>query len=115
MAGNSLGGDPASAALAGGGSPKALYTFFLFKLCTQYFEVMLQQDLKSGNIDAATNALIAFCVNKSKREELWNHYVELRGEDKRNAMDASAKTVGELMSYLGESLELEEEGIGGLM
>jgi hypothetical protein len=115
MAEKSLSSDASPVALMGGGSPKATYTFFLFKLCTQYFEVMLQSDLKAQNIDAATNALVSFCVNREKRQQLWDLYVTERGEDNRNTLAASAKTVGELMSYLGESLELEEEAIGGLM
>lgn len=106
--------DSTSGALLGGGSPKTLYTFFLLNLCKQYFEVMLQTELKPNNIDASTYALVSFCLNREKRESLWKMYEELREEDRRNTMFASTRTVGELMSYLSETLELEEEAVGGL-
>lgn len=103
-----------SGELAGGGSPKSMYTWFLLGLCKNFYETM-RDNPEPRNIDAATTALISFCINKEKRENLWTMYEREKGGDRANSLSASVKAVGELMSYLGESLELEEESYGGLL
>ena len=99
--------------LGAGSSPKLIYVFFLLKLCTNYFETM-RATLDTGNIDAATAALIAFCPDKQTREALWSQYTE----DKSNGRDivsASAITVGDLISYLSDTLEFTESSTGGFL
>jgi len=96
------------------GSPKSMYVFFLLKLCTNYFDVMRQSSSGDTDIESATAALVAFCPNRVERERIWKLYVETR-DAQRNKINASIMAVGELVSYLSDSLEFEEESTGGLM
>ena len=52
-----------------GGSPKMIYTIFLIGLCKSHFESMAPDKLAEVNYKTA--ALIAYCPNKEKRDELW--------------------------------------------
>ena len=103
-----------------GSSPKILYVYFLLKLCTNYFETMRMGSDQSGNIDAATAALIAFCPDKATRESLWNTYQTTKtkktdkGEELGN-LTASVFAIGELISYLSETLEFTETVTAGFL
>ena len=97
-----------------GGSPKGMYVFFLLALCKNYFECM-RAGPESNDIEAATAALIAFCPNRAKREEIWAYYIKTRDEQQTSHLSASVYAIGELVSYLSETLEFEETSTGGLM
>jgi hypothetical protein len=103
-----------TAALLGSGSPKGMYVFFLLSLCKNFFESM-RDDPSPRNIDSATLALVAFCPNRVERERLFKFYGDEKGDDNKNTLSASVKTVGELMSYLSETLEFEETATGGYL
>jgi ribosomal protein L37E len=95
------------------GSPKGLYTYFILACCKNYFECM-RSGQDSFNIEYATTALIAFCPNRVKRQELWDRYQKDK-EDTHNTAYASVQTVGELISYLSEMLEFEEQSNAGIL
>jgi hypothetical protein len=86
--------------------------FFLLACAKNYFECM-----RSGGEDldkeGATLALIAFCPNRAKREELWEFYATKKKES-QNTTYASIHTVGELISYLSEMMEFEEQSNAGI-
>lgn len=100
--------------LLGSGSPKAMYVFFLLSLCKNFFESM-RDDPSPKNIDSATLALVAFCPNRAERERLFEFYTKEKEGEQKNSLSASVKTVGELISYLSEKLEFEEEATGGFL
>ena len=107
---------PFSQAIAGpGASPKQLYVFFLLRLCSNYFETMRGNSDQAGNVDAATAALIAFCPDKGTRESIWRTYLSKKKEDDGNTMTASVMAVGELITYLSESLEFVETATAGFL
>ena len=93
------------------GSPKAMYVFFLLSLCKNFFEEVRGGDNQS--IERATAALVAFCPSTPKREEIWQKY--LRSKETSNNFSAAVYAVGDLVSYLSETLEFEERSTGGLM
>ena len=99
--------------LLSGGSPKGVYTFFLLACAKNYFEVM-RENSTDFNIEGATVALIAFCPNRAKREELWDFYTQHK-TDTKNTVYSSSRAVGELISYLSEVLEFEEQAYAGLL
>ena len=103
---------PISSALLNG-SPKAMYTFFLLSLAKNYFETIITKDATST--ENATAALIAFCPNREKRNELLQMYIKSRDQYDGNIISASTIVVGELMSYLSEMLEFEEQSVGGFL
>jgi hypothetical protein len=70
---------------------------------------------KTENIDAATAALIAFCPDKATRERLWNTYQTVKGEGGSNTLTASVMAIGDLISYLSETLEFTENVIAGFL
>lgn len=96
------------------GSPKSMYVFFLLSLAKNYFEVMRVAS-PHEDIESATAALIAFCPNKTKREELWELYITRKEGSNKSILTASVYTIGDLISYLSETLEFEEESTGGLL
>jgi hypothetical protein len=96
------------------GSPKGVYTFFLLACAKNYFEVMREKDSGAINIEGATIALIAFCPNRAERERIWKFYEDYERTSK-SAQNASAKAIGELISYLSEVLEFEEQANAGLL
>jgi hypothetical protein len=98
-----------------GSSPKQLYVFFLLRLCSNYFETMRMSSGDMGNVDAATAALIAFCPDKGIREAIWNSYVNQKKKDDGNTMTASVNAVGDLITYLSESLEFVETATAGFL
>jgi archaellin len=102
-----------TASLLQSGSPKAMYVYFLLQCCKNYFEVM-RSDGDDFKMESATVALIAMCTSRSKREELWQFYIT-QIKDSDSKLYASVRVVGELVSYLSEVLELEEQSNGGLL
>jgi hypothetical protein len=103
--------------IGGTASPRMMYTFFILQLCQRYFEAMQGYNPSNRetafNIQAATSALVAFCPNERKREEMWGYYsTELTA---KGEMVASIMTVGKLVQYLSEALEFEEKSTGALM
>jgi hypothetical protein len=103
-----------------GSSPKILYVYFLLRLCSNYFETMRVDSEQSGNIDAATAALIAFCPDKTTRESLWFTYknTKTKKDDKGEelgTLTASVMAIGELISYLSETLEFTETVTAGFL
>jgi hypothetical protein len=94
-----------------GGSPKIIYTIFLIGLCKSHFEAMGSGSISIVNFKTA--ALIAYCPNRDKRDELWRTYSEeskMSGDpeqDMSKMVTASVHAVGELMSYLNTVLEFE--------
>ena len=90
-------------------SPKGMYVFFLLALCKNFFESA--RDNK--DMERPLTALVAFCPNRRERERIWLFYED--SKTKTNTFQASIMTVGELISYLSESLEFEESSTGGLM
>jgi len=91
------------------GSPKGMYVFFLLALCKNFFESV--RDNK--DMQRPLTALVAFCPNRKERERIWVYYEKKKKET--SEYQASILTVGELISYLSETLEFEESSIGGLM
>jgi hypothetical protein len=96
-----------------GSSPKLLYVFFLLKLCTTYFDTMRDGSDHPMNVDSATAALIAFCPDKVTREKIWGVYTSKK--DSEGQITASVMAVGELISYLSESLEFTETVTAGFL
>jgi hypothetical protein len=92
-------------------SPKALYIFFLLRLCSNYFETMRTTSDDTDSIDAATAALVAFCPDKKTRETLWVTYSTTKASE--NTLTASVHTIGDLISYLSDTLEFLEKSTGG--
>lgn len=84
-----------------------IYTIFLIGLCKSHFEAMSPGKIQEVNYKTA--ALIAYCPNKEKREELWETYSKETGKspDMGQVVTASVHAVGELMSYLNSVLEFE--------
>jgi hypothetical protein len=99
--------------LLSSGSPKGMYTYFLLALCRNYFETAKTSDSTGSDIERATVALISFCPNRQRREELWDYYLDQKKDV--NTFSASVHVVGELISYLSELLEFEEYSTGGLL
>ena len=94
-----------------GASPKNIYVFFLLNLCKNYFETMRGGD--GENIVSATAALVAFCPDKKTREALWKTYTAEK--EKADTLTASVMTVGDLISYLSDTLEFTEKSTGGFL
>jgi hypothetical protein len=92
-------------------SPKGMYVFFLLALCKNFFESA--RDNK--DMERPLTALVAFCPNRKERERIWLYYEKLKKESGNNTFQPSIMAVGELISYLSESLEFEESSTGGLM
>ena len=90
-------------------SPKGMYVFFLLALCKNFFESV--RDNK--DMERPLTALVAFCPNRKERERIWLFYEKTKKET--NTYQASILTVGELISYLSDTLEFEESSTGGLM
>jgi hypothetical protein len=91
------------------GSPKGMYVFFLLSLCKNFFESVQKKE----DLQRPLTALIAFCPNRKERERIWTLYETKKGEC--DQFQASILAVGELISYLSDTLEFEESSTGGLM
>jgi len=102
-----------TSALLQQGSPKGMYTYFLLACAKNYFE-RLSSGADNIDIEGATLALIAFCPNRAKREELWDFY-KVRKETTKDTQYSSVHTIGELISYLSEMLEFEEQSNAGIL
>ena len=105
--------------LGPGASPKILYVFFLLRLCTNYFETM-RAGSDGGNIDAATAALVTFCPDREARERIWKLYEDTKAKKDADGnpvsqITASVMAVGDLISYLSETLEFTETVTGGFL
>jgi len=98
-----------------GGSPKIIYTIFLIGLCKSHFESMAPDKLVEVNYKTA--ALIAYCPNRDKRNELWETYSNEIGKNpsESEVVSASVHAVGELMSYLNSVLEFESSSTGMIL
>lgn len=94
-----------------GGNPKLFYTIFLIGLCKEHF--MAMEPGKIMSINFKTAALISYCPNREKRNELWEMYSaesKLTGDSEKDTsiiVSASVHAIGELMSYLNTVLEFE--------
>lgn len=99
------------------GSPRTMYTYFLLSLAHEYFTTMKNGENGKADIDRATAALVAFCPNREMRESLWNFYNENKKDNygSNNVETASVLVIGELISYLNEVLEFEENVSGGVL
>jgi hypothetical protein len=108
-----------SSALSSGSSPKGIYLIFILNLANNYFLTMrTSQDM--GTIDQATAALIAFCPDDKKRKELWSEYDSLKSGDDTHiggssTVTASVMVIGNLVSYLSDTLEFTEKSSGGFL
>ena len=91
------------------GSPKGMYVFFLLALCKNFFESVRDEE----DMQRPLTALVAFCPNRKERERIWKFYESKKEET--TIYQASILTVGELISYLSDTLEFEESSIGGLL
>jgi hypothetical protein len=98
-----------------GASPKNIYVFFLLNLCKNYFETMRTDSDKAGSVDSATAALVAFCPDKKTREALWKTYTAEKEKSDGDTLTASVMTVGDLISYLSDTLEFTEKSTGGFL
>lgn len=98
---------------ASNGSPRAMYTFFLLSLMKSYFEAMRGNNVSPEAIEGATMALISFCPNLKKRTEMWQKFDLALQADPDTITRASAMIVGELISYLSDLLDFEEEAVAG--
>ena len=94
-----------------------MYTFFLLGLCKSYFETLSLPNPTKYQIENVTAALISFCPNGDKRKELWALYLKTRDDSDSGGGSATASVmaIGELVTYLSETLELEEDAVGGVM
>ena len=97
-----------------GGSPKTIYLFFLLNLCSRYFDTMKNADTANVDVDRATASLIAFCPDVTTRERLWTKYLERKNDAEISVTGASVYTVGDLISYLSDTLEFIEKSTGGV-
>ena len=77
---------------------------------------------ESETIEQATAALIAFCPDKKKREELWDRYTKIVTGEEQGApiggstvVTASVLVIGDFISYLSDTLEFTEKSTGGFM
>ena len=110
-----------SSALSSGASPKGIYLIFLLNNATNYFLTM-RTSRESETIEQATAALIAFCPDKKKREELWDRYTKIVTGEEQGApiggstvVTASVLVIGDFISYLSDTLEFTEKSTGGFM
>jgi hypothetical protein len=110
-----------SSALSSGASPKGIYLIFLLNNATNYFLTM-RTSRDDGTIEQATAALLAFCPDASVRENLWKRYTRIvTGEEQvggvggSNVVTASVMVVGDLVSYLSDTLEFTEKSTGGFL
>ena len=110
-----------SSALSSGASPKGIYLIFLLNNATNYFLTM-RTSRDDGTIEQATAALLAFCPDAAIREKLWKRYTnivngneEVGGVGGSNVVTASVIVVGDLVSYLSDTLEFTEKSTGGFL
>lgn len=110
-----------SSALSSGASPKGIYLIFLLNNATNYFLTM-RTSRDDGTIEQATAALLAFCPDSGVRENLWKRYTRIiNGEEQvggvggSNVVTASVIVVGDLVSYLSDTLEFTEKSTGGFL
>jgi len=103
------------------GSPKGVYTFFLFQQAAKHQWVMASKDDNFYNIERSCLSLISWCTPESARNELYRLYESKKAEFKMSVgeeaaiVSASVYTVGKLMDNLNASLELTEESNGGFI
>jgi len=115
---------PLDANLAGvGGSPKALFQLFYYRLGENYFNTMSKM-LEEGSIENATAALIALaCPDKTMQLKLLKMYSDIKdGKDEdtktiggNSIVTASVLTIGELTIYLNSVLEFTEKSSAGFL
>lgn len=106
-----------------GGSPKSIYSFFLFQQAAKHQWVMSNKDDNFYNIERSCLSLLSFCTPMGKREELFaKYYAEKERLKKDEGMleeaaivSASVLVVGKLMDHLNAVLELSEESNGGFV
>jgi len=65
------------------------------------------------NIDAATASLLAFCPDKTTREKLWTIYNTEKKKVDSNTITASVLAIGDLITYLSDTMEFTETATGG--
>lgn len=93
-----------------GGSPKDYYLLEFFRLYEKYWDCLVTAD-SDRVVDIATGLLHATCPDKSTREKLWITYVNEK--KKGNAVNASILSVGDLYTYLSDTLEFTVKATGG--
>ena len=93
-----------------GGSPKMMYTYFLLNQCAKYLDAMKDPD--KINVDSATASLLAFCPDVTRRDQLFDKYVDRKKDPKMKEVTASILTIGDFQAYLSEVLEFTEKSSG---
>ena len=100
-----------------GGRPKDYYLVEFFRLYEKFWDTVVEHPEDTAVIDFATGLLLGTCTAKKKREELWNTYVEIStvgiNGKKKTKTDAAVLTVGDLWTFLNDTMEFTEEGFAG--
>lgn len=103
------------------GSPKGVYTFFLFQQAAKHQWVMASKEDNFYNIERSCLSLISWCTPESVRTDLYRLYESKKKEfrttvsEEAAIVSASVFTVGKLMDHLNSTLELTDESNGGFV
>ena len=97
-----------------GSSPKMLYTAFLLGLVREYFSLIMQADVGSGQIDRGFTALVAFAPDKDTRERIHASYTD-KCKAGMEHEHAAVMCIGDLVDYLSSALDLVESSEGSYL
>ena len=92
------------------GSPKNMVTFFLLSRCTEFSRAMQKPD--DIDVDAMTADLLSYCPEVSRRNTLWDKYMERKKDPKMKNLTAAILTKGDFWAYICEVLEFTEKSSG---
>ena len=96
------------------GAPVDLYTFFLLRLCYEYYGSMGDPTNRKA-LDARTASLISFLPDRQAREMIWAQYILDKGPQEDQTLTASVHAVGNTMSYLAQVMDLTKSSWGGFL
>ena len=94
-----------------GSSPKNIAAIAALRLYEKYFDYMASNP--EVNIDRMTAALLISCTHKTKREQMWQTYMDKKSQDGCNEVTASVYAVGEWYEYMSNALGLNDQSVGG--
>lgn len=89
-----------------------MYSAFLMVECHEYMAMMRETpETKIKNIDAGTAALIAMYPDRTKKKFLFDMYIQEK--DKDGPVNASIRTISEMMSCLSDVMEWTQKSYMG--
>lgn len=104
------------------GSPKGIYSFFLFQQAAKHQWVMSTTSETPYNIERSCLSLLSFCTPEDARTLLFKIYEDKKAEFKKcdlseeaAIVSASVYTIGKFMDHLNTALEFTEESNGGVI